>query len=44
MARIDNRKVYKENSTYTNDILFTLDGSVTIEEFMAIWHSVKYLY
>jgi hypothetical protein len=44
MARIDSRKVYKENSTYSSDILFTMDGNVTIGEFVAIWHAVRYVY
>ena len=27
-----------------SDTQFTIDGYVTIEEFVAIWHAVKYIY
>lgn len=37
-------KVYNETSNYSSDILFTIDGFVTIEEFVAIWHVVNYGY
>jgi hypothetical protein len=30
-------KVYKGTASYSSDILFTIDGFVTIEEFVAIW-------
>jgi hypothetical protein len=36
--------VYTGNSSYSGDIAFTIDGYATIEEFVAIWHTVKYVY
>ncbi len=44
IATIKSGKVYTGNSSYSSDIQFTIDGYVTIEEFVAIWHAVKYSY
>jgi len=44
IATIKNGIVYSGNSNYTSDIEFTVDGYVTIEEFVAIWYAVKYNY
>jgi hypothetical protein len=44
LATITDGKVYSGTSTYTRDIEFTINGNVTIEEFVAIWYSVKYNY
>jgi len=44
IATIRDGKVYTGNSSYSGDISFTIDGYVTIEEFIAIWHSVIYSY
>ena len=44
IATIKNGKVYTGTSSYSSDIQFTIDGYVTIEEFIAIWHAVKYSY
>jgi hypothetical protein len=37
-------KVYKKTSSYTSDIEFTIDGKLTVEEFVAVWYIVKYYY
>jgi len=42
IATIRSGKVYTGNSSYSGDIAFTIDDYVTIEEFVAIWHMVKY--
>jgi hypothetical protein len=42
IATIREGKVYTGNSTYSGDIRFTIDGFVTIEEFVAIWYAVNY--
>ena len=44
IATIRSGKVYTGNSSYSGDIAFTIDGYATIEEFVAIWHTVKYVY
>ena len=35
-------KVYKGTSNYRSDIRFTIDGNLTLEEFVAVWHAVMY--
>jgi hypothetical protein len=35
-------KIYKGTSQYTSDIRFTIDGNLTLEEFVAVWHAVMY--
>jgi len=37
-------KVYKGTSNYSSDIMFTIAGKLTIEEFVAVWYVVKYCY
>jgi hypothetical protein len=44
IATIKDGKVFTGNSSYSNDIQFNIDGYVTIIEFVAIWHTVKYSY
>ena len=44
IATIRDGKVYTGNSSYSGDISFTIDGYVTINDFVAIWHAVKYYY
>jgi hypothetical protein len=44
IATIKDGKVYTGNSSYSGDIGFTIDGFVTIEEFIAVWHVVKYTF
>lgn len=35
-------KVYRGTSTYHSDIRFTLDGNLTLEEFVAVCYAVMY--
>lgn len=44
IATIQDNKVYTGNSSYSGDIEFTMDDFVTLVEFTAIWHAVKYSY
>ena len=44
LATIRDNRVYEGNSSYSGDILFTMSDFVAIEEFVAIWHCVKYAY
>ena len=44
IATIKDGKVYTGNSSYSSDIQFSIDGNVTIVEFVAIWYAVKYSY
>jgi len=44
LANRKERKIYKGNSSYSGDILFTLDQLVGLEEFIAIWHVYNYVY
>ena len=37
-------QVYKGTSPYRSDIRFSFDGFLTIEEFVAVWHTVLYVY
>ena len=37
-------RVYKETSSFQRDILFTVDVYLTVEEFFAVWHAVRYVY
>ena len=37
-------KVYKGTSVYFSDIRFSFDGPLTLEEFVAVWHTVLYVY
>ncbi len=37
-------KIYKGNSTYIGDIIYTIDNYATQQEFVAIWHTVNYVY
>ena len=43
IATIRDGNVYAGNFSYSGDIQFNIDGNVTIEEFVAIWDSVKYV-
>lgn len=36
--------VYRGTSPYRSDILFTIDGSLTFPEFIAVWYAVNYIY
>ena len=44
LATITDGKVYAGNSSYSSDILFAINGYVTIVEFVAIWHAALYSY
>lgn len=44
IATIEDGKVFSGNSSRLSDIQFSIDGNVTITEFVAIWHVVKYDY
>jgi hypothetical protein len=44
IATIEDGKIYTGNSSYSSDIQFSIDGHVTITEFVAIWHAVEYTY
>ena len=37
-------KVYKGTSLYNSDIRYTMDGHLTLPEFVAVWHAVTYVY
>jgi len=43
LATIRDGKVYSGESNFSGNILFTIDGSVTTEEFVAIWVAVTHL-
>ncbi len=36
--------VYRGTSPYRSDIIFTIDGSLTFPEFIAVWYAVNYIY
>ena len=42
IANLKDGKVYSGTSSYSSDIQFSYDGNLTIEEFVAVWHAVKY--
>lgn len=44
LATIRDGKVYEGTSTYRSDIRFSFDRPLTIEEFVAVWHAVFYVY
>ena len=44
IANVKDGKVFAGTSNYSNDIEFSIDGMVTIEEFVAIWYAVKYVF
>ena len=44
LATVRDGKVYKGTSMFTSDILFTLGGPLTLEEFVAVWHAVMYVW
>jgi hypothetical protein len=37
-------KVYRRTSTYRSDIRFTFDGPLLLEEFVAVWFAVMYVW
>ena len=40
VATVRDGRVYSGRSSYRSDILFTIGGSLTVEEFVAVWHYV----
>ena len=44
LARVHDGVVYDGTSTYRSDARFTLDGPLTLEEFVAVWHTVMYVW
>ena len=42
VATVRDGVVYDGRSNYRSDIRFTLDGNLTLEEFVAVWHAVMY--
>ena len=44
LATIRDGKVYAGNSQYTFDIRFTFDGPLLLEEFVAVWFAVMYVW
>ena len=40
VATVRDGRVYSGRSSYRSDILFTIGGSLTVEEFVAVWHCV----
>lgn len=44
LANIKSNKVYSKTSNYNSDVLYTFDGFLTIEEFVAVWYVFNYVY
>jgi hypothetical protein len=44
LATVRDGKVYEGTSSFQRDVLFTVDGYLTVEEFFAVWHAVRYVY
>ena len=44
LATIRDGKVYAGTSQYTSDIRFTFDGPLLLEEFVAVWFAVMYVW
>ncbi len=44
LATVRDGKVYEGTSNFQRDVLFTVDGYLTVEEFFAVWHAVRYVY
>ena len=42
VATVRDGAVYAGTSSYRSDIRFTLDGNLTLEEFVAVWYVVMY--
>ena len=43
-STIRDGKVYAGTSQYTSDIRFTFDGPLLLEEFVAVWFAVMYVW
>ncbi len=44
IATVRSHQIYKGTSSFRSDVLFTVDGYLTVEEFFAVWHAVRYVY
>jgi hypothetical protein len=44
IANIDGNKVRTGNSSSYSDARFNINGPVTLEEFVAIWFAVNYIF
>jgi hypothetical protein len=44
LANINKGRVYRGTSNYTSDMQFHFDGPLTIEEFVAVYFAVKYIF
>ena len=42
VATVRDGAVYDGRSNYRSDIRFTIDGPLTLEEFVAVWYAVMY--
>ena len=42
LATVRDGAVYDGRSSYRSDIRYTMDGHLTHEEFVAVWHAVMY--
>ena len=42
LATVRDGAVYDGRSSYRSDIRFTIDGPLTLGEFVAVWYSVMY--
>ena len=43
LATLRDGSVYSGRSNYRSDIRFTIDGHLTLEEFVAVWYAVTYV-
>ena len=44
LATLRDGAVYAGTSNYRSDIRYTMDGHLTLPEFVAVWHAVTYVY
>ena len=44
ICNISNGKIYKGSPSYSGDTKFNIDSPISIEEFVAVWFAVNYIY
>jgi hypothetical protein len=44
VANINNSKIYAGRSNFGNDVQFSIEGNLTVEEFVAVWYALNFLY
>ncbi len=44
ISHVKDGKVYNGTSPYSSAVLFSFEGNLTIEEFVAVWHAVNYVW